>query len=172
MTRKRPFENSYWVVPGKFLAGEFPGNSDETFTRRRLTTLLEAGVDTFIDLTEAGEQPSYDQLLHLLSAISENLTHYRRQEIRDFDVPDPQQMKMILDAIDDAMGQDHVVYLHCRGGIGRTGTVVGCWLARHGEPGEIALERLANLRNTIEPYFRADSPETEAQRSMVRLWSG
>ena len=31
------------------------------------------------------------------------------------------------------------VYLHCRGGIGRTGTVLGCYLVRQGQTAEEAL---------------------------------
>ena len=38
----------------------------------------------------------------------------------------------ILDKIDDDLAAGHNIYVHCWGGVGRTGTVVGCWLVRHG----------------------------------------
>ena len=38
----------------------------------------------------------------------------------------------MLDAIDDQLENGGNVYVHCWGGKGRTGTVVGCWLIRHG----------------------------------------
>ena len=40
-------------------------------------------------------------------------------------------MLAVLDAIDIALCEGHGVYIHCWGGVGRTGTVVGCWLKRH-----------------------------------------
>ena len=36
-------------------------------------------------------------------------------------------MVAILDSLDTAIADEHTIYLHCWGGIGRTGTVVGCW---------------------------------------------
>ena len=47
-------------------------------------------------------------------------------------------------AVDDALGEGRTVYVHCWGGIGRTGTVVGCWLVRHGLTGRGALDQIAD----------------------------
>jgi hypothetical protein len=52
----RPIPNSYWVQPGRWLAGEYPGAEDEAESARRIALLCAAGLDTFIDLTEAGER--------------------------------------------------------------------------------------------------------------------
>ena len=73
-------------------------------------------------------------------------------------------MTTILDALDSALAAGHTVYLHCHGGRGRTGTVVGCWLVRHGLTGEQALDRIADLRGDDE------SPETDEQRAFVLNW--
>jgi protein-tyrosine phosphatase len=61
------------------------------------------------------------------------------------------------------------VYVHCWGGFGRTGTVVGCHLVRHGRSGAAALARLNELRRET-PYAAHPSPEREAQRALVRSW--
>ena len=50
----RPSANSYWVVPNRFAAGEYPAEA-----ATRLKTLLDAGIDHFIDLTEQGELLPY-----------------------------------------------------------------------------------------------------------------
>ena len=55
---KPPLPNSYWVEPGRLLAGEHPAGKDLADTRRRILLLLEAGVRSFIDLTETGEMES------------------------------------------------------------------------------------------------------------------
>ena len=48
----RPLANTYWVVPGRFLAGEYPGATYRQAAADKLRTLLRAGIDHFIDLTQ------------------------------------------------------------------------------------------------------------------------
>ena len=55
------------------------------------------------------------------------------------------------------------------GGIGRTGTVMGCYLVRHGwEPAE-ALAEIKRLRRGSPDGYKA-SPETPAQEVFVLNW--
>ena len=51
----RPSLNTYWVVPRKFLAGEYPGDKDLVKAREKINRFLEVGVRHFVDLTEFGE---------------------------------------------------------------------------------------------------------------------
>ena len=61
------------------------------------------------------------------------------------DVPRSQQQTAgILDAIDKALEDGKNVYVHCWGGIGRDGTVVGCWLVRHVMTGRSTVEYLVS----------------------------
>ena len=163
---RRPIKYCYWVVPGQLLAGEYPRNKeDDAASRVKLAALTEAGVTTFIDLTEDGELSPYAQWLD-----SDRHTYYRFS-IFDLDIPDTQETTTtILDTIDTHIAKGDVVYLHCWGGVGRTGTIVGCWLARRGSPGPAALERLAELWATCPKSVRTRSPETEEQRRYVREW--
>ena len=167
---RRPIEYCYWVVPGQLLAGEYPRTygekDDEAASKAKLAALTEAGVNTFIDLTQEGELSPYSQWLD-----SDSQTYYRFP-IWDVSIPDtPETTAAILDTIDAHIAQGHVVYLHCWGGVGRTGTIVGCWLARHGHPGPAALERLAELWATCPKSAWRCSPETEAQCQYVRDWT-
>ena len=57
-----PIANSYWVIPGRLLAGEYPGASSRSETMTRLQRLLTAGVSSFLDLTEDHEMPPYDRM--------------------------------------------------------------------------------------------------------------
>ena len=57
-----------------------------------------------------------------------------------------------------------------KGGIGRTGTVVGCYLARHGyASGQKVLELIKSLRKYTEDHTQP-SPETWEQIDMVLSW--
>jgi len=80
-------------------------------------------------------------------------------------------MTGILDRIDEAITGGHVVYVHCWGGIGRTGTVVGCHLVRHGLNGDEALAALATMWKVVDKHYRRpNSPETEEQCRWIREW--
>jgi protein-tyrosine phosphatase len=151
--RVGPTPDSYWVVPGRFLAGEYPA--------RRLALIREAGIDFFLDLTEENE--------YSLPPYADGVEH-RRLAIRDFGCPTPDRMRATLDAIDEALERGRNVYVHCFGGIGRTGTVVGCWLVRHGTAPHDAIAQIARWREgTLNEYRR--SPEGHNQRRFVLAWT-
>jgi hypothetical protein len=178
--------SAYWLVPGRLMAGEYPGSPSLVETRIRLRSLLKAGIRAFIDLTEVGDVTRlgllrpYEQDLRELAAESAAEVSYTRFPIRDFDVPTRGLMISILDAIDAALSQGTPAYVHCLAGRGRTGTVVGCYLVRHAErllgttetdhAGPLALARITELRIAQGVPFAEDSPQTSAQRDLVLGW--
>ena len=168
---RRPLAESYWVVPGRFLAGEYPGHWLAEEARRRLDLFLQAGFDTFIDLTFPGELEPYETILYELANGFGLKAAYHRFPVNDFGLPDPEQMHSTLDAIDLAISSRRKLYLHCLGGIGRTGTTVGCFLVRHGMNGEQALRQLAGLWQEVPKSSRfTQSPETPLQRQFILDW--
>jgi hypothetical protein len=166
-----PVDGSYWVND-QLLAGEYPGGWDEESLKLDLRRLLIAGVTYFLDLTEEREKGlrPYAAALHeIVRGIGRAVQHHR-MPIPDFETPSVEYMRGILDALDAALADGHTVYLHCYAGIGRTGTVVGCYLVRHGHSGRGALDELARLRrgSALENAF---SPATEEQRRLVYDWA-
>ena len=176
-TTTLPFERSYWVEPGRLLAGCYPGDPHPSEQRRKLVGLREAGVQCVINLVEASEVghhgapfAPYQEELRQLGAGTGRPARCLRFPIRDMTAPTAAVMAEVLDAIDLALEAGQTVYLHCWGGRGRTGTVVGCWLARHGRAtGEAALRRIQKLR-AAEPTAHKASPETPGQRELVTTW--
>ena len=166
-----PIPDSYWVRPNQLLAGEYPRTPETQTSRTKLSRFLSAGVTFLLDLTEAGEYnlKPYASLLRDLTVGSDRPPIHHRLPIQDMGTPSPARMKQILDTIDTALSEGEVVYLHCFGGIGRTGTVVGCYLVRHGLSGEAALAEIARLRQNTPDDWQ-ESPETTAQRQMVLEW--
>lgn len=167
-----PIPNSYWVRTGRLLAGEYPRDWDDQLSRYKLRLLLKAGVTLFLDLTESGEYDlkPYVPLLQEQAAASNQIVTHQRMSIPDRGTPTPEEMRRILDTIDDALAAGQTVYVHCYGGIGRTGTVVGCYMVRHGKSGHEALTEIGRLRQET-PDGWASSPETEQQRQMILDWS-
>jgi ADP-ribosyl-[dinitrogen reductase] hydrolase len=167
-----PPPGAYWVDPGRLLAGAYPGHGDPDIGAQRIRRLLELGIDWFVDLTWPDELPQYETLLPSPYDPAARAVTYSRRPIRDHGVPtDPLQMVEILDEIEEALAGGRRVYVHCRAGIGRTGTVVGCLLARRCGDGEAALAALE--QRWIEGGRLQDwpqTPETDEQTEFVRRW--
>jgi len=174
---RAPIPQSYWVLPGTFLAGAYPGAETGQITRQILQRLIDAGIRQFFNLMELEELdlggwpfPEYDTLLKDLGDKTGVDVGFERMPIRDMWVPTDGQMDRILDRIDNALEEDKAAYVHCLGGRGRTGTVVGCFLARHGYARSLkALDRINDLRKNTENRHRP-SPETREQINMVLRW--
>jgi hypothetical protein len=167
----RPLSESYWVLPGRILAGEYPGQVSEELTRKRVDALIEAGFDIFIDLTQPDENLPYSGILEEEGKIYGMKAAYYRFPIGDFGLPTSQQMNSILDAIDEFLQAGRKIYLHCWGGIGRTGTTVGCYLVRQGKTAEEALEQLSTWwRGVPKSRYHLHSPETLEQMNFIRTW--
>jgi hypothetical protein len=159
------------VRPGRLLAGEYAGARILALARRKLRRLLDAGIGSFVDLTQAGEAwlPPYEPLLAEEAGLRGREVSYLRAPIPDFGIPTADLLRVTLDYIDAELEAGRRVYLHCWGGIGRTGTVAGCHLVRHGLAGSEALALIARLRRQTPDGLRP-SPETEAQRALVLSW--
>ncbi len=162
---------SYWVLPGRFLAGEYPTRGRMDDASGRLDFLLQAGIDTFIDLTEPEELEPYLPMLQDRAALCGISITHRRFPIVDFSLPERSTMLTILDETDGALADGHKVYVHCHGGLGRTGMAVGCYLVRHGCTGPQALQRIGAGWQSISGRLSLPmSPETPAQVRFVLDW--
>jgi ADP-ribosyl-[dinitrogen reductase] hydrolase len=162
---KPPLPNSYWVEPGLVLAGEHPDGGSERLTRERLAALHAAGVRVFIDLTQPGEMPSYQELLP-------DGVLYQNLPIPDHSVPDAAtRMQEIQHVLAQTVANNVPAYVHCRAGIGRTGIAMGCYLREQGAGPRTALMRLNKLwlQNARAAHWPS-VPETEEQESYILSW--
>ena len=159
----RPLHQCYYVG-GTLFAGEYPGGKYVELAESKLKRMHHFGVRHFVDLTEEGELRPYRQLLP-------NDTTYLRFPIRDVDVPKSvETVHQLIDKMENLMKQDGFTYIHCWGGVGRTGTIVACYEARQmKEPTlEKALTAMRSRFSNMPKASHRKSPETQEQIDFVR----
>jgi hypothetical protein len=176
VTAPAPLPRSYWVLPGKLLAGGYPGRGRsgsvggaEGSPGAAVNALIDSGVDAFLDLTAPGEDlgaERYDVLLDS-AASGRGLSVVRRESpLADMTAESAAVVKALGD-LDSLMEGGKTVYLHCLGGLGRTGTLVGAYLVEKGlAPPDEAVSLINALRAGTD-RSASDSPQTDEQRRLV-----
>ena len=161
-----PCRESYLLM-GAVYAGEYPGAKEENASKLKVAQLYRFGVRHFVDLTEEGELCPYESLL------PSDATHYRFP-IKDVSVPtDVEAVHRLLHKIDEWEKTGGYVYIHCWGGVGRTGTIAACYLL-HKMVLPDAAQALKMMRArfaTMPKSKHKVSPETQAQVAFVHQFA-
>lgn len=161
----RPLYQSYATYGnGVFYAGEYPGEVYGEKAGVKMRQMLHFGVKHFIDLTEEEEVVPYSQLL------PKECT-YLRFPIPDAGVPESvESVHRLIYRIDEMRWQEEGdIYLHGREGVGRTGTVVACLLAKLMD--NPTLEKVLTALRDYFAYMPKSAhritPETEKQIDFI-----
>jgi hypothetical protein len=172
-----------WVdlakVPGLVEAGESGGRLGMTFLPgkqrdgwtgphwrdlradvARLRGVL--GVDALLLLVEDHELEAA-RVPDIAAVMAEGGIELLRFPIRDMDVTsDREGLRLTLDDVLGRIADGQSVVVACRGGMGRTGTIVGCLLRDGGLDGEAAIKLTRNSRT--------DTIERDTQERFVEAW--
>lgn len=157
----RPLYQSYYIQEKNIFAGEYPGDKSKDVASRKINQMIHFGVRHFIDLTEEGELAPYEQLL------PQGCTH-TRFPIRDVSAPKSvDYAQQIIDRINElSKRNDGYVYIHCWGGVGRTGTIVGCYLASDNY--DSTMKILRYVFSAMPKASHRVTPETKEQENFIR----
>lgn len=174
-----PTKRTYWVIQDLLLAGAYPGQPEPAKHLARLQALYDAGMRTFINLQEEDETNNagqrfvrYDGDLRDIAAKQDDMISHLRFPVPDGGTPSVDRMRCILDAIDLSIAANRTVYVHCFGGMGRTGTTICCWLLRHGYVDRSSvLSTLTRLRQADKERADRKVPENADQESFVLNWA-
>ena len=162
--------HGWWAdAEGRVLAGEYPGHrNDPAATRRKLRLLADAGIGAIIDLTDDDDWlTSY--AAELPRVLAEQGIDLQRlpHPVPDQGVTTPDHYDRIIADVSRSLATGRKVFIHCWGGIGRTGTVVGIWHVSRGHDPDAALALIKVARRGTMKADRA-SPENDEQVSAIR----
>jgi protein-tyrosine phosphatase len=160
--------HAWWVEPGRLLAGEYPASLSPGKTAETIRLLVEAGVESIVDLTTPEDRlDSYQEALNVATDKARRSIRHFTHPIPDMGVIDQDGYDRIITCIHGEIDAGRTVYLHCWGGKGRTCTVVGCLLIDGGLDYDGAIARIAELRagtrKASEPC-----PESSSQHRVLR----
>jgi protein-tyrosine phosphatase len=160
--------HAWWVEPGRLLAGEYPGARTPEKTRQKVRLIVDAGIDSIVDLTtpDDGLEPYEHDLMAAAEQAGRQVFHYA-YPIPDMGVLDDEGYDEIVARIVGEMDAGRVVYVHCWGGKGRTTTVVGCLLIDAGLDYDAAIARINELRAGTRKAADA-CPESPSQHRLLR----
>lgn len=163
--RYKPTGYSYRVDENVW-AGEYPVWEWEQGARmRQLKLFTDFGINYFLDLTENGEMPPYAPFL--TNSIGRHT----------YPIPNggvPNSVGCVVDLfgiIGDVIVSrpETKLYIHCVGGVGRTGTIVACYYIYFN--GMSADDALAEMRRRFATHGRSawmSAPETATQVNFIR----
>ena len=161
------FLHAWWVVPRRLLAGEYPGNPEAVRARQNVDLLADVGMRTFVDLTTTADKLApYEPVVRSVANARKLDLRHVSFPVPDLGVVDDRQYDTVIATIEHALERGGV-YVHCWGGIGRTGTVVGCVLADEGLDYDEIIERLAALRHGSRKADR-HAPEAQVQHDVIK----
>lgn len=180
---KGPHKTCNYVLPGRLLAGSYPGDRSEPDHSQKIAACLEAGVNTFICLQERRELERFTPYaarareLHDASDESRDVDlEFLQCEIPDGSVTSRHRLAMAVATVVDRLRAGRTVYVHCWGGHGRTGTLLCALLVKaYGLTAEQAKEyfmathKQRQVRGGGGPGYW---PHCDAQYEQVKSFEG
>ncbi len=123
-------------------------------SEKALRELAERGVTLLVNLHE---RP------HSRAVLGRHDLTELHLPVRDFTAPTLEQLEHGIAAIEHAISNGQKVAVHCGGGLGRTGTLLACYLVKCGLTPEDAIARIRALR--------PGSVETPQQEAAVQHYA-
>lgn len=148
--------NFSWLVSGRIAGAGQPGGpfydprGDQSGLLEDLDELAAQGIGALVSLTE---QSLRDDLVQARGL------RYLHLPVEDMQAPALEEIAEFVEFVGKAQDEQRPVAVHCRAGMGRTGTMLACYLVSQGFG---AREALAAVRQK-----RPGSVETPEQEAVV-----
>ena len=153
-----PIEVAHPMLPaaGRLYAGPMPRMPFEDSLGR----LSAAGITTIVSLIEAHE--TRNDLDERYRSAGFSVIRY---PIPDYRAPtDEGTFSALLEELSRRLAGGERLYVHCMGGIGRTGTLLACLLKRLGVDGDVV--------SVVRSIYRGTAVESPEQRRFISSYRG
>ncbi|MEO8001612.1 MAG: isochorismatase family protein [Arenimonas sp.] len=150
-----------FTAPGRVGLTIVPGRRDyERSLEADIRTLKREGINAIICLLANDEFEKYGvpQLLEQYRANGMDVLHL---PTIDRTPPSDDALAAAMSWINEGLSNGRRVLIHCVGGLGRAGTVAGCWLRQQGLEGDAAIA-------TVREFRSVRAIETKEQETVVR----
>lgn len=164
----KPIEYAYQVGRNVF-AGEHPlFDIYKRSAKGNIPALLRFGITVFLDLTQSYEIPEY------ASFLPPNVQKISFP-IRNCDVPSSVESVIGLFRRLEQLLHEHPnakLYIHCHGGVGRTGTIVACYYIYFEHLSfEKALDKMRRQYAQSPRSKFMNAPETKSQVEFIKTFA-
>lgn len=166
-----PTPNCNYLLDERLMFGWYPGPEETGLYSNNIYKLLETGRNVFVNLTSKQETKD---LYHYIPIVIEKVCdpifiHY---SINDCGLPtDSKSYRKLIDLLHLLVQQGKKLYIHCRGGHGRSGIVAACLLIHMGYSNDEALDCVSKAHKTREYIPDYPCPQTEEQVEFVKCYN-
>ncbi len=126
-----PFMNFGWVLKDELAGSQGPASFQDLYF------LHSQGVRAVVRMEERTIAADTGNMVDLIDMF---------EPVPDFTPPELEQIQRMIEFIDRQTGERKPVVVSCYAGIGRTGTVLACYLVHRGEQPTEAINRVRELR--------------------------
>ena len=134
-------DNFSWILEGKLAGSAIPTSKDE------VTWLQEQGVKTIVTIREEPLDKDWVSQMNYLHVLSD-----------DMRVPTFEDLKNSVDYVHKKIQNNEPVMVHCLAGLGRTGTILACYLIKYEKmSAEDAIQHVREKRHgSIQSYVQEE----------------
>eukprot|EP01089_Gocevia_fonbrunei_P000340 TRINITY_DN10360_c0_g1_i1.p1 TRINITY_DN10360_c0_g1~~TRINITY_DN10360_c0_g1_i1.p1 ORF type:complete len:202 (-),score=28.92 TRINITY_DN10360_c0_g1_i1:12-617(-) len=168
-----PIDPSNWVIPGRLVAGGYPGHKSEPEHSNQIKAILDAKITTFVCLQSEKELKRFNPYQPLITEGEDFSLFKNKIKFIHFPIPDQQvgpdeEVEKLVNQIIQELNNGEVIYMHCHGGHGRTGTIIALLLIKlYSVDAETALQVTSDTHK-CRKVFKSRSPQTPKQFDQVR----
>lgn len=190
-----PTPESNWVIPNVLLVGAYPASQDDGETFELISSILKLGITKFVCLqqeyrshgvTEAmwrsGQalRPYFEDVrlivklkdtipeLNGYDIVDDTKLTFEHFPIKDCGITDDSRVLELARKLVKSITDHNVIYLHCWGGHGRTGTLVCIMLhLMYGLDPVECMRRCQFVHDLRQCPVAVSSPQTQPQRDQV-----